>query len=267
VRCHARGRGILARGRIAADPDDRLLELRQYIDFEVAEVVLRLHEQIAPLEQREHQLADLEEIADVLEQQLPFMNDVRLRIDARFLIEPGVVQLSIEQRALEAFDDLELRIELRLDRETAQQRMTERMNRLRAQRVDAGEVMGDGAPRAIGIGDRDQRSLRANGPRADFRLQFFQRFTNAIRDLSGRFLRERHQHDAFEGQLFALEHQFQHFGHDGGGLAGPCAGLDHEIAACGLRLARRECETLLQRHALWPLPASSVRGSFSCCTA
>src|SRR5436305_1091884 len=79
-------------------------------------------------------------------------------------IDPGVIQRCIQQRALEAFDDLELRVELRLDRELPQQRLAERMDRLRAKRVDPRQLRGTcAAPRvALRNGNFDERMRGAD---------------------------------------------------------------------------------------------------------
>jgi hypothetical protein len=92
---HARGRGVLACGGVAADPEDRVFELQPHVGVEVAEVVRGLFEQVAPLEQRQDQLTDLEQVADMREQQFPLAHDLLGGIDARLRIDPRVVQLSV----------------------------------------------------------------------------------------------------------------------------------------------------------------------------
>jgi hypothetical protein len=56
-------------------------------------------------------------------------------MEARFLVHPGVVQLAVEKRAFEAFDDRELRIEPGFDRKLAEEALAEGVDRLRAKRL------------------------------------------------------------------------------------------------------------------------------------
>src|ERR1051325_1140999 len=135
--------------------DQRLFDLG-----ERAEVIAGLAEEIATLDHAEDQVADLEEIAGMREERFPLALDLRRRMHARLVVDPGVVQLSVEQRALEALDDLELRIEPGLDRKRAQQRLAERMDRLGAKEIDVLEI----ATRALAVADEDERIGRADRP-------------------------------------------------------------------------------------------------------
>src|SRR2546423_13055037 len=74
-------------------------------------------------------------------ERFPLAEVLGLRVDARLAVNPGVIQLRVKQRALEAFDDLELRIELRLDRKLPQQRLAEGVDSLGAQRIDARQLL------------------------------------------------------------------------------------------------------------------------------
>jgi hypothetical protein len=265
---------VLVARVVGAAPDgvDGILQLLADLVIR-PEVVLGLVQQVAALREAEDQVADLEEVTGVLKEELPLLHHFRPRIDARLLIQPGVVCLSVEQRALESLHDLELRIQPRLDRKRAQQRLAEGVDGLRAEGVDVGEVMGDRGARALRIGDGDERVGGPDGPARDVFVQLLERTPDPVRDLSRRFLGERHQHDALGSEVLVREHQLQHLGHDGGGLAGASAGFDDHVAGRGRRIgsgpgrrlrARCEVEGLLQRHAISP---RSVRGSLCCATA
>src|SRR6185503_8679623 len=87
-------------------------------------------------------------------------------MEARLVVNPGVVQLAVEQRALEALDDLELRIEPRLDRELPQEALAEGVDGLGAEGVDAGQLLAAGAaPLVPPIVRHDkERARRAGRP-------------------------------------------------------------------------------------------------------
>ena len=55
------------------------------------------------------------------EKHFPLAKHIGVRVGARLLVDPRVVQLAVQKRTLESFDDLELGIESRFDRELAQQ--------------------------------------------------------------------------------------------------------------------------------------------------
>src|SRR5688572_12768332 len=187
-------------------------------------------------------------------------------MEPRLLVEPGVVELAVEERPLEPFHDLELGIEPRFDRITAQNALAERMNRLRTDRVDASELFLTRA--AIGvahpIGHDEQRRFGADRPGDTFvvemQLELGERGVNAIRDLPGSFLRERHQHDALRRQPFISQNELQHLGHDRGGFPGPRSRFDDEIAPDRRSGRCFERKGVLQRRA-HVCVSSMVRGS------
>src|SRR6266498_2663182 len=84
------------------------------------------------------------------EEQLPLCELRGLGMEARLGIDPGVVDVAVEHRALEALHDAELRVEAGLDRELPQQHLAERVDGLRAEPVDARELRLAGAARRIG---------------------------------------------------------------------------------------------------------------------
>src|SRR5213076_3624960 len=99
----------------------------------------------------------------VSKEELP-LRDVRgVGVEARLRVDPGIVDVAVEHRALEALDDAELRVEAGLDRELPQQQLAERVDRLRAQVVDARELR---LARAAGrIGDLVKRPRGSGRPR------------------------------------------------------------------------------------------------------
>src|ERR1700686_2143795 len=108
-------------------------------------------------------------------------------MEAGLVVDPGVVQLSVEKRALESFDDGELRIESGLDRKLAQEALAERMNRLRPERLDAPGLCEAGAPvvGALAGGHFEGGSSRADGPgdlvaAVEANGQLGQRLVNAV---------------------------------------------------------------------------------------
>ena len=128
-------------GIAAAQPldGDEQLVLDQ---IERAKVVRIVEEQIAPVDQRQDDVADQEEVADMFEQHFPIAPDLRRRMEPRLLVNPRVVQLAVQERALESFDDRELRIESGLDGELPKDGLAERVDRLRAKRLDARQLRG-----------------------------------------------------------------------------------------------------------------------------
>ena len=128
-------------------------------------------------------------------------------MQARLVVDPCVVQLAVEQRALEAFDDRELRIEPGLDRKLAQQGLAERVDRLRAQRLDAPELRDARAAMRVALSVRhfEQRRGGIDRPRnalagIEAQRELGERLMNAIGDLAGRFFRERDEDDALRRQ-------------------------------------------------------------------
>ena len=96
-----------------ADRVDRFVQ-RVFEFRDVAGVERLVLQQVAAVEQREYGGADLEEIAGVAEEELP-LRDVRgIGMETRLRVDPGVVDVAVEHRALEALDDAELRVEARL---------------------------------------------------------------------------------------------------------------------------------------------------------
>ena len=158
--------GDVAMERIgsAAQREERGAE-RVGAEREIAEVVAGLVEEIAPVDEREDHVADLEEIAGVREEHLPLAQRFGRRLRARLLVDPGVVQLRVQERPLEPFDDLELRIEARLDRELPQERLAERVNGLRSEEVDARELRAARARRVASRLGSHERMGRVRRPR------------------------------------------------------------------------------------------------------
>ena len=186
-------------------------------------------------------------------------------MQARLVVDPRVVQLAVKQRALEAFDDRELRIESGLDRKLAQKVLAERMDRLRAQRFDAPELRDAGAVIRVALSGRnfEQRRGGTDRPRNAFagiesQRELGERLMNAIGDLARRFFREGDEDDALRRQRLVAEQQPQHLGHDRGGLAGAGAGFDDDVAAP--RFVECECRLDGDRAQSAP-PPRSVRGS------
>ena len=269
---------------------------------EIAEVVAGLVEEIAPVDEREDHVADLEEITGVREEHLPLAQCLGRRLRARLLVDPGVVQLRMQQRPLEPFDDLELRIEACLDRELPQERLAERVDGLRSEEVDTRELRAARAARSVVGWDLHQRMGRVRRPRdgsfvwrrrsrrrclgehvllfrgprrqdcrrhTQLRLDFGQRGMDAVGDLSRRLLGECHQHDALGREVLVGEHQLQHFADDCRRLPGAGARFDDEVAAPrrrGRGLAAEIEERLLESHERSSC-CSKVRGSRSCATA
>src|SRR5207244_9915022 len=97
------------------------------------------------------------------EEQLPLRDVPGLGMEARLRVDPGVVDVAVEHRALEALHDAELRIEAGFDRELPQQHLAERVDRLRAEVVDARELRLARAARRIG--DLVKRPRGAGPPR------------------------------------------------------------------------------------------------------
>src|ERR1700682_3069161 len=135
----------------------------------VAHVVAAIEQQVAPLYEREEDLANEKQVPDVLDERLPLPQRLGRRRHARLLIDPCVVQLGVEQRALEALDDLELRVEFRFQRELAEQRLAEGVDRLRAETVDACELARAGCTCRLTLRRRDLKHGRggADRPRDD----------------------------------------------------------------------------------------------------
>ena len=144
----------------------------------------------------------------MVEEDLPLVQRCDIRARARLFVQPGVVQLPVEQRALEAFDDLELRIEAGLDRIHPQQRLAEGVNRLRAQRVDPRELLGTGAAERLAAVGRhfEQRTRRAARPDdalvVETSVQLDERVVDAIGDLARRFFGEGDEDDPLRRELF-----------------------------------------------------------------
>ena len=241
---------------------------------DAADVVGLVEQEIAPVDQIEDHLAGQKEIAGMMQKRFPFAQGFRRRMQSCLVVDPGVVHLSVEERAFESLDDLELRIDTGFDRILPKQRLTERMDRLRFQPVDARQLLRAGTPNRVLLfrSDFEQRLLRVGRPADpiafELQLHFGHRALDAICDLSCCLFGEGHQDDAFRRQLLVPQQQLQHLGDDGGGFPGACAGLDHNVPPRrnGGFSGRREAEHLLLRSGHGSF-SSRVRGSFCRTTA
>ena len=236
-----------------------------------ADVVFAIEKDVALVDQREDRALRLEEISVMLEQRFPLRGGLGIRMVPRLIVDPLVVNLSVQQRSIEPFDDSELRIDSRLDRILPQQRLAERVDGLRAEAVDARELPLDRLATRVALRRRDfEKGMIGIARPADAAFAFelrsnvVERVLDAVGNFARRFFGEGDQHNSLRRDIAFAQQKLEDFGDDGGGLASARAGLDDLVpplwSADDLGGASK-CKRLLLRGA-HSISSSSVRGSF-----
>ena len=114
------GRGSRARKRRFDCVDQNLFVLGDRSD-----VVSLIEQQMPFLQHREDVATRQKQIRALFEQRFPLPRRLRQSAHSRLVIDPVVEDLAVQQRAIEAFDDPELRIDARFDRILTKKRLAE----------------------------------------------------------------------------------------------------------------------------------------------